>query len=202
MVKAVASQDLWFWHAYCRPPGSLNNINLLQQSPIYLAERNRVAHKCPYQMNEHAYKRGYYLTEEIYPTWPTCMKMLPYHVDPNKKKFKKLKEGARKDVERAFGVLKGKWGILRRLMRAMTVNKIINEMYTCMILHNMILKDEGHAFSPVHIRDPVVERIFDDTVLVELMDSDMHYDIEMIFSTILQLKIYRTSRRKTLSSVR
>ena len=73
-------------------------------------------------------------------------------------------------MERAFGVLKGKWGILRRPMRAMTVEKIKSVAYTCMILHNMILKDDGNAFCPVHIPDPVILLVFDDDTLCELMD--------------------------------
>ncbi|XP_035845752.1 uncharacterized protein LOC118492082 [Helianthus annuus] len=113
------------------------------------AERNGIALKCPFQVNGHTYKRGYYLTDGIYPTWSTFMKTYPYPVDPNEKKFKRLQEWARKDVERAFSVLKGKWDILKRLMCVMTVDKIMSERYTCIILHN--------------------------TVLEELMDRDTHF---------------------------
>jgi hypothetical protein len=38
----------------------------------------------------------------------TLVKAYPYPTDPKEKKFKKLQESARKDVERAFGRLKGK----------------------------------------------------------------------------------------------
>ncbi|XP_035842047.1 uncharacterized protein LOC110923792 [Helianthus annuus] len=46
-------------------------------------------------------------------------------------KFKRQHEAARKDVERAFGVLKAKWGVLSRPMRARSVKKIRNVVYTC-----------------------------------------------------------------------
>ncbi|XP_035842219.1 uncharacterized protein LOC110894741 [Helianthus annuus] len=93
-------------------------------------------------------------------------------------KFKRQHEAARKDVERAFGVLKAKWGVLSRPMRARSVKKIRSVVYTCIILHNMILKDEGKAIAPVHIRDPSVEPALDDTVLGELMDEDTHWRLK------------------------
>ncbi|XP_021991774.2 uncharacterized protein LOC110888561 [Helianthus annuus] len=138
MLEAVASQDLWFWHAFAGPPGSQNDINVLQQSPLFLTERNGTAPKCPFYVNNHLYKRGYLLVDGIYPSWSVFVKSIPYPHEVNEKKFKRQHEAARKDVERAFGVLKGKWGVLSRPMRARSVKKIRNVVYTCIILHNMI----------------------------------------------------------------
>ncbi|KAJ0744501.1 hypothetical protein HanPI659440_Chr10g0388321 [Helianthus annuus] len=89
-----------------------------------------------------------------------------------------MKKSSRRGKKRCgvcFWYPKGKLGKLRRPMRAMTVDKIINVTYTRMILHNMILKEDEHAFSLVHIRVPVVEPVFNNTVLRELMDQDMHF---------------------------
>ncbi|GJW07045.1 ALP1-like protein [Tanacetum coccineum] len=69
LLKAVASQDLWIWHAFFGVAGSNNDMNLKQESK-------------------------------------------------------------RKDVERAFGVLKKKWAILANLTRALKKERIINMMYT------------------------------------------------------------------------
>jgi hypothetical protein len=38
----------------------------------------------------------------------------------------------------------------------------------------MILKDDGTAISPVHIMDPPIAPVFDDNVLQELLDEDIH----------------------------
>ncbi|XP_024311973.1 uncharacterized protein LOC112269446 [Brachypodium distachyon] len=35
ILEAVASQDLWIWHAFFGLPGSLNDINVLHRSPIF-----------------------------------------------------------------------------------------------------------------------------------------------------------------------
>ncbi|KAI3761246.1 hypothetical protein L1987_51658 [Smallanthus sonchifolius] len=35
MLVVVASQDLWFWHAFFNVAGSNNDINVLNQSPLF-----------------------------------------------------------------------------------------------------------------------------------------------------------------------
>ncbi|XP_021980626.1 uncharacterized protein LOC110876772 [Helianthus annuus] len=122
--------------------------------------------------------RGYYLTDGIYPTWSVFVKSFTYPHIVKEKKFKKQHEAARKDVERAFGVLKAKWHILHRPMRATSVKKIRMVVYACIIMHNMILKDDGNAIAPVHIRDPPIEPVFEDTAYNKLIDEDTHYRLK------------------------
>ncbi|GJW74222.1 ALP1-like protein isoform X1 [Tanacetum coccineum] len=64
--------------------------------------------------------------------------------------FKRVQEAARKDIERAFGVLQGRWGIIRQPARAYQINMLKKIMYCCIMLHNMILEDEGFE---VNVRD-------------------------------------------------
>ncbi|GJY26475.1 ALP1-like protein [Tanacetum coccineum] len=52
-------------------------------------------------------------------------------------------KSSRKDIEKAFGVLQGRWRIIQQLTRAYHMNTIRRIMYTCMILHNMILEDQN-----------------------------------------------------------
>jgi len=35
ILEAVAGKDLWIWHAFFGMPGSHNDINVLQRSPIF-----------------------------------------------------------------------------------------------------------------------------------------------------------------------
>nr|XP_043611652.1 uncharacterized protein LOC122583297 [Erigeron canadensis] len=51
MLEATASQDLWLWHAFFGPPGALNDINVLQQSPFFLPERMGTAPYVPFSVN-------------------------------------------------------------------------------------------------------------------------------------------------------
>nr|XP_043620176.1 uncharacterized protein LOC122592028 [Erigeron canadensis] len=112
MIEAVASQDLWIWHAFFGPHGSNNDINVLNRSPLYDTTRNGMAPNTSFTLRGRLYRCGYLLTDGIYPKWSTFVKVYPHPVDPNEVKFKRVQEASRKDVERAFGVLKGKWKIL------------------------------------------------------------------------------------------
>lgn len=145
MLEAVASQDLWIWHAFFGVAGSNNDINVLNQSPIFNDVVRGKAPVCPFVVNQATYKYGYYLADGIYPEWATFVKSFQYPHDDKRIKFKKAQEAARKDVERAFGVLKKKWQILRDPARPWSTKKIGNIMYACIILHNMIIQDKGRA---------------------------------------------------------
>ena len=79
--------------------GSNNDMNVLDQSPIF---DNLLSGKAPdatftVNGNEYKfrlYKFGYYLTERIYPTYSTFMKAFRQPVTPRHKFFKR-KQGAR-----------------------------------------------------------------------------------------------------------
>ncbi|XP_042051326.1 uncharacterized protein LOC121796569 [Salvia splendens] len=57
--------------------------------------------------------------------------------------FAQRQESARKDVERGFGVLQARWAIVKGPTRSWYMHHIANVMYACIILHNMIIHDEG-----------------------------------------------------------
>ena len=44
ILEAVASQDLWIWHAFFGLPGSLNDINVLNRSPVFTLLANGHCH--------------------------------------------------------------------------------------------------------------------------------------------------------------
>nr|GEV45903.1 hypothetical protein [Tanacetum cinerariifolium] len=61
-----------------------------------------------------SYPSGYYLVDGIYPELAPLVKTIPELADDDHKRilYKQKQESARKDVERAFGVLKKKWVVL------------------------------------------------------------------------------------------
>ncbi|GJV80058.1 putative nuclease HARBI1 isoform X2 [Tanacetum coccineum] len=103
MLEAVASQDLWIWHAFYGMAGANNDINVLDNSPLFDDLLDDLAHVVPYVRQE----------------------------------------SARKDVERAFGVLQGRWGLIQQPARAYEVNTLRRIMYAGIIMHNMILEDQN-----------------------------------------------------------
>ena len=56
--------------------------------------------------------------------------------------FTRAQESARKDIERAFGVLQARFAIVRGPARFWDKKTRVNIMKCCVILHNMILEDE------------------------------------------------------------
>jgi hypothetical protein len=113
ILEAVASQDLLIWHVFFGMLGSLNNINVLDRSPIFAALAKGRTAPVNYTINKYEYTMGYYLADEIYPNWLTFVKTIPRPLGAKRKYFASKQESARKDVERAFGVLQSHFTIVR-----------------------------------------------------------------------------------------
>lgn len=155
LLEAVASQDLWIWHAFFGVAGSNNDINVLYQSPLFNDLKTGRAPEVPFVANGVSYPHGYYLVDGIYPELAPLVKTITEPADDDHKRilYKRKQESARKDIERAFGVLKKKWAIIANPTRKQNKNRIMNMMYTCIILHNMIRKYKKVAISPKWFRD-------------------------------------------------
>ncbi|XP_071699674.1 uncharacterized protein [Rutidosis leptorrhynchoides] len=102
------------------------------------------------------YRRGYYLSDDIYPTWIAFIKGFSSAVDEKRSYFTRKQAGAHKDVERTFGILQGCWHILQQPTRAYEVNLMRQLMYTCIVIHNIIIKDNGYNLAE---NDWVVESV-------------------------------------------
>ncbi|XP_076904801.1 uncharacterized protein LOC143560373 [Bidens hawaiensis] len=93
VLEAVASQDLWFWHAFFGVAGSKNDLNAV------------------FANGEH-FKYGYYLVDGIYNERMILVQAYASPLSDKRKYFTKKQESARKDIERAFEVLKKSWAML------------------------------------------------------------------------------------------
>ncbi|XP_052625896.1 uncharacterized protein LOC111898164 [Lactuca sativa] len=143
VLEVVASQDLWIWHAFFGVAGSNNDVNVLDQSPIFDDLLNEKTCDAPFTVNGNEYKYGYYLTDGIYPQYSIFVKAFRHPVEKRDKFFKRRQEGVRKDVERAFGVLKAKWHIVRHAARPLDLETLRYIMYACIIMYNMVVEDKG-----------------------------------------------------------
>ncbi|GJV24225.1 ALP1-like protein [Tanacetum coccineum] len=153
LLEAIASNDLWIWHAFFCASGMNNDVNILCQSPIFNDLKSGRATDVPFVANDVPYKRGYYLTNGINPQW--------------------------KDVERAFGILKKKWKIIKYTARGLTQSRLSDIMYTCLILHNMIIHDKGKAICP----DYFLEEQHRDDDPVRTHAESMQFNQEIIDRT-------------------
>ncbi|XP_062145256.1 uncharacterized protein LOC133852503 [Alnus glutinosa] len=142
ILEAVASYDLWIWHAFFGLPGSNNDINVLDKSFIFTKLAQGRGPRVNYSINGHDYTMGYYLADGIYPQWSTFVKTISAPLGTKKKHFAAAQESARKDVERAFGVLQARFAIVRQPARFFKIPELKQIMKACIILHNMIIEDE------------------------------------------------------------
>ena len=143
ILEAVASYDLWIWHAYFGLPGSCNDINVLHRSNLFERHLSGDTPPVSFTVNGHTYNMGYYLADGIYPDWPAFVKTIRNPYDVRTQHFATIQESARKDIERAFGVLQKRWGVVRGPAYGWSPEHIGDIMKTCIILHNMIVEDEG-----------------------------------------------------------
>lgn len=147
VLEAVVSQDLWFWHLFFGLPGSHNNINILDCSPLFRNLMNGTGPEVEFWVNGNTYKNGYYLADGIYPNWGALLKIISQPQDQKQNFFEKMQEAAWRDVERAFGVLQGCFAIVARPACGWNNHDLQLIMSTCVILHNMIVEDEHNTES-------------------------------------------------------
>jgi hypothetical protein len=144
ILEVVILQDLWIWHAFFGMPGSLlNDINVLNRSPVFAALAKGRTAPVNYTINGHEYTIGYYLVDGIYFNWSTFVKTIPRPLGAKRKYFASKQEFAKKNVERAFGVLQSRFAIIRGPVRYWDEKTFANIMKACIIMHNMIIEDEG-----------------------------------------------------------
>ncbi|GJY44428.1 ALP1-like protein isoform X1 [Tanacetum coccineum] len=147
LLEAVASYDLWIWHAFFGVAGANNDLTVLNNSPLFDDLLDGIDPVAPFECNGVTFEKGYYLADDIYPQWASFVKSFTVASSEKNVLYKRKQEGARKDIERAFGVLQGRWRIISQPARAWTINKLRRVMHTCIILHNMILEDQKYALT-------------------------------------------------------
>ncbi|KAK1606158.1 hypothetical protein QYE76_029831 [Lolium multiflorum] len=95
-----------------------------------------------YEVNGNAYDKPYYLADGIYPDWATLVKIVRNPNSEKARRFAKMQEACRKDVERGFGVLQARWAIVRHPARTWSLKTMHEVMTCCVIMHNMIVQNE------------------------------------------------------------
>ncbi|XP_071704667.1 uncharacterized protein [Rutidosis leptorrhynchoides] len=92
----------------------------------------------------------------IYPTWAAFVKGFSSAIDDKCSYFTKKQASALKDVERTFRILQGRWHILQQPARSYKVNLMRQLMYTCIVIPNITIEDNGYNLAE---NDWVVEPV-------------------------------------------
>ncbi|GKB20550.1 ALP1-like protein [Tanacetum coccineum] len=106
-------QDLVDLTCFYGMAGANNDINVLDNSPLFDDLLDDLAPVVPYVVNGVQYRNGYYLADGIYPEWASFVKSFTVATDPKHTYVKHVKTSAEtKDVEPCFSVFsKDHWGL-------------------------------------------------------------------------------------------
>ncbi|GJY09724.1 DNA helicase [Tanacetum coccineum] len=124
MLEAVASYDLWIWLSFFGVAGANNDLTVLNNSLLFDDILDDISLVVPFRVNGVTFEKGYYIADGIYPRWTTFVKSFRVARYEKSAIFKRRQESARKEVERALGVLQGRRHIISQSARAWAVNKL------------------------------------------------------------------------------
>ena len=148
VLEAICDYNLFFWHASYGYTGNLNDRTILSLSPLMdrlldgsFHQLEMEAGVIPFTISGEQFRETWITTDGIYPRYIRFVKGIKQPINPVEKKYTQWQEAVRKDVERAFGVLKGVFQFLERPILLMDLQQISNRVITCLILHNILVSD-------------------------------------------------------------
>jgi hypothetical protein len=142
ILEVIASYDRWILHAFFGVAGSNNDINMLNQSPLFVVVIRGHTPEVSFIVNGREHHMGYYLGDGIYPSWLVFIKDVVVPQQEKHRVFSMEQELVRKDVECVFGLLKKRFNILAISGRSYSQRTLRLILRACIILYNMIIDDE------------------------------------------------------------
>ena len=141
--EALCDSSLYCWHWFAGRCGKNNAVTVLKHSPLFVDMFNGQRRmELPEGYKLIGVTRNwllYMLSDGIYPPW--CIFAKPNHTPITEKYtlYTRLQKSVRKDIERFFGVLQGRFRILRHELHEWSDELIILISQVCVVLHNMIV---------------------------------------------------------------
>jgi hypothetical protein len=149
VLEAVADHYLWFWHASYGYAGALNDLNILNKSPLMeamtdgtFAAVEQESEVVPFAIGDQIFDKLYVLVDGIYPRYSRFVRGFKQPITDGESRFTGWQESARKDVERAFGVLQCKFKqAIANPIHTIDLHDITCMVECCLVLHNMAVSD-------------------------------------------------------------
>jgi hypothetical protein len=148
VMESIADYFLFLWHASYGYTGTLNGNTILHLSPFMDSLLDGTFHELepeaavvPFMIKEELFNKVFVLVDGIYPSYSRFVRGIKVPATTEGKKYTSWQEGAREDVERAFGVLKNTWQFLDRPILLHDLTDISNRVVSCQLLHNILVTD-------------------------------------------------------------
>ena len=94
-------------------------------------------------VEEICYQGAWFIVDNGYLNWSTTIPPMKHPVTYEEIRFSEWMESMRKDVECTFGILKGRFTILRHGIRLNSISQCDKVWKTCCALHNKLLFIDG-----------------------------------------------------------
>jgi Plant transposon protein len=162
VLEAICDYHLFFWHVSYGYTGNLNDRTILSLSPLLdrlidgsFHQLEEEAGVVPFKILEEEFQQTWITVDGIYPKYIRFVKGIKQPVTQTERRYTQWQEATRKDIERAFGVLKGTFQFLERPILLMDLKQISMRVTTCIILHNILVSDRvmgecGVTYNPAH----------------------------------------------------
>ena len=176
VLEAGCDHHLWFWHMSYGYPGSLNDVNVLESSPLLerlidgsFVRTERDSGVVPFHIEgtRQPFDHTYFLCDGIYPRYSRFIKTIKPAIGEADKNFAMWQEGARKDIERAFGVLQCRWKAMTYPIQRSDLEGACSLTACCLIMHNMCVEDRVMGEGSRQRYDPAKDLVAGAAVLVE-----------------------------------
>jgi hypothetical protein len=202
-LEAIADYHQWFWPSYGYA-GTMNDRNILNLSPFHESLLNGAFDKLemkagvvPYCVGDEMFDKLFILVDGIYPQYSRFVKGIKQPITTEETKYTAWQEGARKDIERAFGNLKSRWQFAANPILLHSVTEIAGRMTTCLILHNMLGSDRIMG-DPTKMYDPAARFDMEEVTVEQPPDL---LDVQQRFNTNYQ-PIHATTNNQKTGSVK
>jgi hypothetical protein len=138
--------------------GSENDKTIAKYDPFFIAirdnemYRNTTWRRFDSDGNVHIERGVWLLVDNGYPDWSTLVAPVTYSCNEDLRKWSRMMESVRKDIECTFGKLKKRFGILLRY-RMQSTDTLDDIMFTCGAIHNMLLLTSEPQYTGVELKE-------------------------------------------------
>ena len=175
IMEVVSDYQLYAWHAVVGYAGTLNDINVWDNSLLHKALIDGTFSSIDFEflIASEVFKELWFLVDGIYPPLSCFVHPMTASVDVNEALFSMWQESSHKDAEHFFGVLKKKFNVCSTGLNTMNFQNIIVAIYCCIMLHNMSVVERVRSNND-NIEDAsfyeVVEEVENDNVDTAICD--------------------------------
>ena len=166
----------------------MNDINIFNVSPFkdnlmngVFDYREDLSGVVPYKIGSEEFSKMFILVDGIYPSYSRFVKAIKQPITWQEVWFAAWQESARKDVERAFGILKSQWKFAEHKIYLLDLSKISLRMKSCLILHNVLVTNRVMGscellYDPTYSIEVEEEIAVKDQNIDEGMDESVNYN--------------------------